>query len=184
MKGIFKRFIKKDPYGRVLSTTTERLVDNGAGQIAVNVCETVVRCSSCNRPIGDAGELRGICHYCLSNSCCVHCETHCAVCSRRLCCICRRGFAGQSLVIVCPYCLMQLRERQALQDRLLAEKAAFERQMVVQREWIKLLQNGPLRKLPGGNALSSLGQLGAMGKLRRLERSIENRGRNNVRYLP
>jgi len=183
MRRILKRSVRKDQHGRVLAVTTERLVDAGDGRLYLTTSNTFVECGGCGRVVSDAGELRGLCQYCGVNQTCVHCLTKCAACQRNLCGICARGFPGQSPLSVCPSCLANLRERQALQDRLLQEKAAFERQVVLQREWIRLLQGGALKRLPGGRAISTLGQLAVMRKLKTLERSLERGRRNGQLYL-
>jgi len=183
MSTILKRFVRTDSYGRPLTATTEHLEDLGNGRLYLNVQEVLGICSGCGRPVADPNDLRGVCHFCLSRSCCVHCETRCAACSRRLCMMCRRGFAGQSPLTLCPICLSKMEERQRFQDRLLEERTIFEGQVVLQRERARVLASGVLNRLPGGRALTTIGQLNVLRKLKHLEQSLTNRGGHHGRYL-
>ncbi len=156
MKGVFKKFIRRDQRGRVLSITTERMVDNGRGRISLTTSNQAIQCPGCGRHVSDISELRGSCHYCCSRTCCVHCESKCSMCSRRICLACRRGFTnGQSLVTVCPYCLVKLRKRQYFNDRLLLNKVALDRHVTINREKINLINNGMVIRLPGRRAIVS-----------------------------
>ena len=184
MKGIFKKFVKKDQNGRLLSITTERLIDNGMGKISQTTNNQVIQCPGCRRHISDINELRGRCHCCYSRTCCVHCESKCAVCSRRLCLACRRGFTnGQSLVTSCPNCLVKLKRRQAYQDRLLLNKINFDRQVSINRERVRLLNNGLVIRLPGRRAIVSPRWFGIIQRLNMIRQLFGNRGRGNGRFL-
>ena len=127
MRRIIKRMLTTDPSGRVLSGNTERLGDDGRGVIHVAHRNIAVFCQGCRRPLTELSELRGRCHYCRIRSCCVHCETQCCACARRLCWACRRGFAGQTPATACPTCQVSLFRRQAYLDRLVLEGAMFNR---------------------------------------------------------
>ncbi len=184
MKGIFKKFIKKDQHGRVLSITTERLVDNGRGRISVTTNNRVLQCPGCGRHVSDVSELRGKCHFCFSRTCCDHSESKCSVCSRRLCPVCRRGFTnGQSLVTTCPNCLVKLKNRLAYQDRLLLSKMTFDRQRALNQERVRLLQNGLVLRLPDRRVLISPRWLGVIQRFMNINRLFSRRGRHNGRYL-
>ncbi len=138
MRRIVKRADTRDRYGRILAYSTERLADDGRGRVHVAAHESASWCPGCNRPVRDLGEFRGCCDYCRRRGTCVHCEARCQNCSRRLCGFCRRGFAGNTVITVCPTCQAQLHQRQAFQDRLTLQKVAFDRRTVVQREWTRV----------------------------------------------
>ena len=184
MRGVFKKFIKKDQYGRVLSINTEHLRDDGKGRISLTTNTRLIQCPGCRRHISDIGELRGHCHFCYSRTCCVHCESKCAVCSRRLCSVCRRGFTnGQSLITACPHCLAKLQARQAYQDRLVLNKIVFDRQVAINRERIRLLNNGLVIRLPGRRAIVSPRWFGIIQRLNTIRQLFGNRGRRHERHL-
>jgi len=138
MRKILKRFLTRDRAGRTLSNETERLTDTGNGVLNLTTSRTATYCPGCRRPVSDVNDHRGRCDYCRSRSLCVQCEVRCQACSRRLCGYCRRGFAGQAPVTVCPTCLVHLRRRQAFQDRLILQRAAYDRRMIRQRETARL----------------------------------------------
>ena len=183
MRTILKRFVKKDCQGRILTTTSERLVDDGNGRIYLLNSNTFANCPTCNRLITDISDLKGRCQNCFANVCCSHCLSQCQLCLRFIGPYCKRGFAGQTQITVCPVCLNVLNHRQALQDKIAADKTNFERQIIIQRERIKLLQSGVLRQIPGGKTLSTLGQLAVMKRLRQIEQDQKERTRQNARYL-
>ena len=133
MPRILKRYVTRDIAGHVIASQTERLTDDGAGHINVNSERTTRRCSGCRRPLLEASELRGICDWCLTRECCIHCNGKCHVCSRALCGQCRQGFAGPPAVTVCPECQWRLLSRQVRQDRLESEQVEFERHLSQQR---------------------------------------------------
>lgn len=139
MKRILKQHLITSQTGRVLNRNTERLSDNGRGRINLTTQSTAIQCPNCRRPVTDINKLRGKCDICRNQSCCENCETRCRVCSRKLCGRCRRGFVGQSSIItVCPICLNHLRQRQVFNDRLLIQKIRYQRQMMHQREVVRL----------------------------------------------
>lgn len=178
MKGIFKKFIKKDQHGRVLSITTERLIDNGRGSISQTTNNRVIQCPGCQRHITEVSELRGRCHFCYARTCCVYCESKCSLCSRRLCLVCKRGSTnGQSLVTSCPQCLVKLQRRQYFQDRLLLNKVALDRQVAINKDKINLLNNGLVIRLPGRRAIVSPRWFGIISRLSMARRLFGRRRR-------
>src|SRR2546425_282416 len=118
---------------RTIAEQSERLTDDGAGRLQMSTERSARWCTGCRRPITDVAEFRGICDYCHQRECCVHCISKCAVCSRRLCGHCRKGFAGRSALTACAACLGHLTERQILEDRLAAQQTAFDRYEAQQR---------------------------------------------------
>lgn len=126
MRRIVKRHLVRDPSGRALSVRSERVTDDGHGSVQFTSERTAGRCSGCRRPVADLSELRGVCDWCRSRGCCMHCLSQCQVCSRRLCGACRRGFAGPPALTVCAACQQRLAQRQFLRDR----QAAFEQELL------------------------------------------------------
>jgi hypothetical protein len=133
VRRILRRYVTRDPAGRVVSIRSERLTDDGAGYLRLHSEQSAQSCSGCNRPVIEVSELRGICDWCGRRECCSHCIARCQVCSRRLCGHCRRGFGGSPTLTVCPSCRQQLVARQWRQDQLTAEQVAFDRHMAQQR---------------------------------------------------
>ena len=178
MRRITKRFLTADRSGRVLSSNSERLTDDGRGHLNVTTRRMAAWCSSCHRPLTDTEQRRGRCDYCRRLTCCDACETRCSVCSRRLCGDCRRGFVGQTWMTVCPICLVRLRQRQAVQDHLHARKVAFERQMLRQRELARLqalnLQVARIRVMAQLQSarLRTTGQLALIREMNRLKLAL------------
>lgn len=129
MRRIVRRSLVRDPAGRALSMQSERLTDDGHGSVHHCSERTAGWCSGCRRPIEDLSQLRGLCDWCRTRGCCVHCLSQCQVCSRRLCGRCRRGFAGPPLVTVCTICQARLIHRQLLQD----QQIAFEQELARHR---------------------------------------------------
>jgi hypothetical protein len=124
-----KRFLVRGPDGRPLSEQSERLTDDGRGSLHVTNERSAEWCSGCHRPVTDLAEWRGLCDLCRCRQCCVHCLSHCDVCSRRLCGHCRRGFAGPPVLTVCVVCQDRLLHRQVLQD----QQAEFENEVTRHR---------------------------------------------------
>lgn len=126
MKRIFKRFLIQSPRGRTLSSSSERLCDDGEGNVHVVHSQNVGYCPGCRRPIADLNELRGRCDYCRRGGLCDQCgEVRCRACGRRLCSSCRRGFPGQSTITACPTCFVRLQQRQAFTDAMLLQREAM-----------------------------------------------------------
>jgi hypothetical protein len=134
MRNIFKRRLIVDRTGHTIHGNSEHLTDNGRDRLHYTQRQVAIWCPSCRRPITDISELTGRCDYCRMRTCCVHCQTNCHVCSRRLCGFCRRGFVGSRVFTVCPVCLIKLRQRQYLEDQLLARKVAIENWALRQRQ--------------------------------------------------
>jgi hypothetical protein len=129
MRRIIRRNLIRDAAGRPLSVQSERLTDDGRGSLQQTSERTSQRCGGCSRPITDLDELRGTCDCCHTRGCCIHCVSHCEVCSRQLCGHCRRGFAGPPALTACAICQQRLLQRQELQD----QHSAFEQEMARHR---------------------------------------------------
>ena len=174
MRRIIKRLLKRDSQGNLHLHSVQELIDDEAGTIAETTATTFKTCGSCARPVENLAELRG-CDRC-GALCCDRCAVACAVCSRHLCPACRRGFAEKHLT-VCAECLSLLNERQERQDRLLEEKAAFERLLTVYQEQARIMQYGMFHTYPSGDLLVQLAEVGLVTRLKRLERMIEHHER-------
>lgn len=190
MRRILKRFLTRDSRGRTLASNTERLRDDGNGNLHYSHYQTATWCTGCQRPVTDLNELRGRCEFCRSRNLCSQCgEVRCQACARRLCGFCRRGFAGSTPTTVCPICLIRLHRRQAFQDRLLLQQAAFGRRRLVQSEWARLqalrLQAERLRVTGHLQAarLRLNGQMAMMREMNRLRLALANMGRHGGRHL-
>jgi hypothetical protein len=129
MRRIIRRNLVRDANGHPLSLQSQRVTDDGTGSVQYTSEMTAQNCSGCGRPVTDLSELRGVCDWCHTRGCCVHCLTRCQVCSRRLCGRCRCGFAGSPALTVCPVCRNRLVHRQMLQD----EQAAFAQEVMRHR---------------------------------------------------
>lgn len=138
MRRILKRVLVRDPSGRPIAQNVERFQDNGSDRVVHIAHRTLIRCQGCQHLVEDANDLRGRCDYCRTRGCCIHCETRCQGCSRRLCWACRRGFAGQTLMTLCAVCLVKMQRRQALLDYEMRAQAAFQRRLLAQRERIRV----------------------------------------------
>ena len=138
MKRIIKRFLTTDGRGRPLIVNSERLFDDQRGRLSLTTQRTAISCSGCRRPLVNFEELRGRCDACGIRGSCLHCETKCDACSRRICGRCRRGFAGPPPRTVCLICLHRLRKRQAFLDEQVLHQAAFQRRMHLQRQWLRV----------------------------------------------
>lgn len=129
MRRIVRQFLVRDPAGRTLSGQSERVTDDGKGLVRLTSERSAGWCSGCRRPVTELSELRGICDWCHTGGCCVHCLSQCQVCSRRLCGHCRRGFPGPPAITVCAICQQRLIQRQLLED----EQSEFEREVTRHR---------------------------------------------------
>lgn len=137
MRKILKRFITTNPAGRALNNYTERLIDDGRGQLSVTERRIQKCCPNCRTYVTNE-QIRGQCDYCRRIRCCEMCAVRCQCCSRLLCGRCRRGFIGQRLITVCPVCLTRLRQRQAFYDQQLMRKFILQKQIMRQREQSRL----------------------------------------------
>lgn len=190
MKRILKRFATTDPFGRTLAYSTERLVDDGRGRLQVTALQSAHWCPGCRRPIRDLGDVRGLCDFCrfrgVAVRTCIHCETRCQCCARRLCGGCRRGFAGPPALTVCPICLAKLHRRQAFQDRTQLRQEALARRVALEREWARIqavrLQAARLRAVTRIQAarLKLTGQLAMMRELHRMRLNLARPGHVRV----
>lgn len=133
MRRVTNRQRLQDPSGFGIEGRGEQLVENANGDLRVEHVETQRRCSGCYRPT-PAAQLRGSCDHCRRNSVCVHCASKCAACGRVLCGRCRRSFVGAKVASVCPRCLVNLQRQQAWEIRQMANRRAFERQLLLRRE--------------------------------------------------
>ncbi len=138
MKSVVKRNFVRGPSGRILASSTERLVEDETGRVHVSQQNTPLWCPGCRRPLKGFEDLRGSCDYCRRTGTCHTCETRCRACSRRLCTGCRRGFAGSSLATVCPACLPGLVSRQRAADQAVYQRARLQRQLAIQRHQLRI----------------------------------------------
>lgn len=138
MRRILKRVLVRDPSGRPITQNAERFQDDGSGRVVHIAHRTLIRCQGCQHLVEDASDLRGRCDYCRTRGCCIHCETRCQGCSRRLCWACRRGFAGPTLMTLCPVCLVKMQRRQAFLDYEMRTQAVFQRRLLARRELIRV----------------------------------------------
>ena len=189
MAKIFKRFLITDRLGRVVSSNSERLNDDGRGRTSLTNRRVAIWCQSCHRPVMDVAELRGKCDYCRLRKCCSRCETACRICSRRLCGYCRRGFVGNTVSTVCPICLVRMRQRQMFQDQILMRKFALQSQIMRQRERTRIealrLQAARARMIGRLQAarLSNNGRLSLIREINKVKLTLARLWYNNARRI-
>ena len=189
MAKILKRFLVTDRLGRVVSSNSERLNDDGRGRVNFTNRRVVLWCPSCHRPITDVAELHGNCDYCRVRKCCSRCETACRICSRRLCGSCRRGFVGDNVFTVCPICLVRLRQRQMFKDQILMRKFALQSQILRQRERTRMealrLQAARARMMGQLHAarLSHQGRLSLVREINKVKLALARLWHSHARYL-
>ena len=189
MAKIFKRFLVTDRLGRVVSSNSERLNDDGRGRTSLTNRRVAIWCQSCHRPVMDVAELRGKCDYCRLRKCCSRCEAVCAGCSRRLCGYCRRGFVGNRVFTVCPICLVRLRQRQMFHDQILMRKLALNSQILRQRERTRIealrLQAARARMMGRLQAarLYNHGRLSLNREINKVKLALAKLWYNNARHL-
>jgi len=187
MPRILKRIFTQDQQGRILGQQAERLTDDGQGSTQVTTYRRTIACTGCRRPVSEADDLQGVCDYCRARGLCTRCMTLCAVCSRRLCIGCRRGFAGDVRATVCPICLARLQRRQAFQDQVAIRRMAIQHQLLRQREWARIqalrLQAARVRANAEYQAarLRQTGRLAALREMSRLRLALARAGRYVVR---
>ena len=189
MAKIFKRFLITDRLGRVVSSNSERLNDDGRGRTSLTNRRVAIWCQSCHRPVMDVAELRGKCDYCRLRKCCSRCETACRICSRRLCGYCKRGFVGNTVFTVCPICLVRMRQRQMFHDQILMRKMALHGQILRQRERTRIealrLQAARARMMGRLQAarLSNHGRLSLIREINKVKLALARLWYNNARHL-
>lgn len=180
---IRRRIVNVDSRGRVLSERVEQVCEDDQGNVEESHASAVWACPACGRPIEKAQDIRGVCTEC-RRQCCVTCLEHCAVCHCPMCGDCRVGFADKTLS-VCPRCLNDLAERLGRQDRLLADKAAFERLMGVYGALMKVSQAGPYESRGSiSEIIGEIVRLGLMQKLSRMAKRLDREHGNDQRLLP
>lgn len=133
MPRIVRRYITHAADGTPILQRSEHVQDDDAGNVRLTERQWAQRCSGCLRHIVDLEQRRGVCDVCHVRECCVHCESRCALCARRLCGQCRIGFAVGAARSVCPNCYRRLSHRQAIEDQLDQDERAFDRWMAHQR---------------------------------------------------
>lgn len=133
MSRIVRRYITEQADGTPIVTRSEVVHDDGEGNLRLTERRVAQRCSGCLRHLLDVEHTRGICEVCHVRECCVHCESRCAVCARRLCGQCRFGFAAVPPRSVCAGCYRQLSQRQAVEESLEQNQREFERWIAYQR---------------------------------------------------
>lgn len=135
---ILKRYFTTDGSGRIIASNTERLTEDGGGNVHLTSRHTALRCSGCLRPLTDVSQARGRCDYCGIRGCCTECIVKCQACSRRLCGRCRRSFVGNTTNTVCPTCAVKLQRRQVYIDRVNTQKLHLQYRMQLRREQTRL----------------------------------------------
>lgn len=133
MSRIIRRYFTHAADGTPILHRSEQVQDDGAGNLRLTERQWAQRCSGCLRHLLDLEQMRGICDVCHVRECCVHCESRCSLCARRLCGQCRIGFAGVPPRSVCAICYRRMSHRQAIEDELDQEQRAFERWLAHQR---------------------------------------------------
>lgn len=133
MSRIVRRYLTLGPDGTPVFTRSEHVHEDEDGNLRLVERQWTRHCSGCLRHVGDLEQTRGICDACNIRECCVHCETSCALCARRLCGQCRIGYAAGTPASVCAVCFRRLSHRQAIQDELDQEQRAFDRWLAHQR---------------------------------------------------
>lgn len=132
---IIKQILTTDESGRVIGSNTERLDDNGRGQLNLTQRRGVTHCPSCNGVIANVEGSRGKCDICRVRDICSNCGSKCQVCSKNLCSRCKKGFVTHSATFtVCATCRIALYQRQIAIDRMLLRKLQLQRQHLRQRE--------------------------------------------------
>ena len=183
MSKIFRRKINADFFGNIFFASMEQLKDNENGTIEETYLTAISRCEACNRPLEKTSEIRGRCIIC-GRFCCSLCVGFCSICNRGpICGSCRKGFAEKGLS-VCSSCLPALKERLAHQDRLLEEKANFERTLAVYNAQIKLAQVLQQNKGKISNTLARIAQLRVARKIARLEQQLQGENGRGRKLLP
>jgi hypothetical protein len=133
MSRILRRYFTHTADGTPILHRSELMQDDGAGNLRLTERQWAQRCSGCLCHLLDLEQTRGICDVCHTRECCVHCESRCSLCARRLCGQCRIGFAGTPPRSVCAICYRRMAHRQAMEDELDQEQRAFERWLAHQR---------------------------------------------------
>ncbi len=183
MRKIIRKIIERDFAGQLLSMKTERLTDDEAGTVEETNVTRIKRCEACRRPLEKTDQMRGICISC-GMSCCSICHGFCAVCGcGPFCGRCKTGFPERGLS-VCSDCLAVLKDRLAYQDKLLEEKASFERLIAVYTAQLKFIQLLQHNKGSISGIVSRIAQARIARKIRRLERQLEQEKKHGKRLLP
>jgi len=179
---IRRRIVNADLEGRVLSERVEEVADDGQGNVEESQATAFHNCPACSRPVEKVQDVRGRCVRCGQQTCAT-CEGFCAICHRPLCRNCRLGFAEKGLS-VCDVCLRLLSERLAQQDRLVEEKTAFERLMVVSGAMLKVLPPPPYENGSIMGVVAQIVQLRLAGKLSRVAKQLTEGPDRGPRLLP
>ncbi len=183
MSKISRRKINTDFFGNIFSASIEQLTDNENGTIEETYLTAVNRCDACGRPLEKMNEIRGQCIIC-ERFCCSWCVGFCSICNRGpICGSCRKGLAEKGLS-VCTNCLPTLKERLAYHDRLLEEKANFERTLAVYNAQIRLAQVLQQNKGEISNTLARIAQLRVARKIARLEKQLKGKNSRGRKLLP
>ena len=175
MRRIIKRLSKRDDRGRLHQESTQELLDDEAGTITDSTTHLHHACETCARPIEQPNQAV-VCDRC-QQPCCDRCVAPCAVCARRICPECRRGFPDRPIA-VCPECLAALTERTERLERADRRKAAIEQLLALQREQIRVIEDGALRNAPLANIVGMIAEVRFLRNLRNLERGLRDDARN------
>ena len=188
-RSILKRRIRVDSSGQVFPGNTQRLTDDGRGNLQITGREPIRWCSNCRGAISDPDERSSRCDCCGQRACCERCRAVCRVCSRLLCRSCRRGFTGNTLLTVCPACYARLRQRQAFVDQMLIRKAAIQSQILRQRERTRIhalrLQAARTRMMGQLQAarIRNSGRLAVLRETNKIKMALAKSGYYRVWYL-
>ena len=98
------------------------------------------------------------------------------MCGRRICPACKRGFPDKPLA-VCAECLAVLTERVEQQERAARRKAAIEQLLGVQREEIRVIEEGFLRDAPLARLFAQIAEARLVTRLRAIERGLNDDAR-------
>ena len=190
-RSILKRRIRVDSSGRVFPGNTERLTDDGRGNLQITGRGPIRWCSNCRGAISDPDERSSRCDCCGRRACCERCRAVCNACSKMLCRSCRRGFVSSNLgtMTVCPACYARLRQRQAFVDQMLIRKAAIQSQILRQRERTRIhalkLQAARTRMMGQLQAarIRNSGRLAVLRETNKIKMALAKSGYYRVWYL-
>ncbi|MBN2267671.1 MAG: hypothetical protein JW725_05045 [Candidatus Babeliaceae bacterium] len=132
---IIKQSVIRGPNGKIIGRQTNQVIDNGH-TIYSETSQSVVRCSSCHRPVYEVGQWKGRCD-CCGHAMCDQCISVCQACKRRVCGRCRHSFVGQRVLQVCCHCIRKLYKRQAMADEIMLSKERFRRQQQLKQHALR-----------------------------------------------
>jgi len=137
---ITKYNIATDPQNRLVSYGFERLFDDGHGHTHVINRTVAIQCRSCGSAV-PADHPVAPCDWCGFRPLCPSClSSGCAVCNRKLCRRCRRGFVwGSTPINTCAACFQRLNRRAIFEQRQALRQAALTRYLQRQQGYLHAL---------------------------------------------